>query len=193
MESFLTGDGYYYFYSAILQGFAALLGVLIVGVVFKFAGIDRYLEDLIEKMASRTIKLSMHSKEQIAEEVKNRVNAVVANGGPIGDPLGIHEKTYSILKETKEKYISLNDNKELLKSKLRSISILSLAIILFSTVSLGAKDVIPGFMEVYFLLASISYIVYLLHLYYDFILVCFIQGEDDIYDKISKILKKAKV
>ena len=36
LNEFINGQGYYYFYSAVLQGFSALMGISVVVIVFKF-------------------------------------------------------------------------------------------------------------------------------------------------------------
>ena len=45
MNEFINGGGYYYFYSAILQSFAALIGLLIVGAVFKFREYEKSTDE----------------------------------------------------------------------------------------------------------------------------------------------------
>ena len=61
MNEFLNGDGYYYFYSAVLQGYAALLGICLA---ITFFGLNRFHKQFGDRPE--------YSNDDSPEESKNK-------------------------------------------------------------------------------------------------------------------------
>ena len=58
ISEFINGDGYYYFYSAVLQSFAALMGLLIVGTIFIFEVLERSAVSFLDRIRDYTTRMS---------------------------------------------------------------------------------------------------------------------------------------
>lgn len=120
LTSFIHSDGYYYFYSAILQGFAALLGVSLVGAVFYYGKINEAIRITLEKTFREKYPPKMDIDQNLKTDYYKTFNELVFG----------HTKNKEIFcAPKKELYIQLNLRKRL--KIMTGFSISSALIVIF--------------------------------------------------------------
>ena len=194
MQSFLLGDAYYHFYNAVLQAFAAMLGALVIGVIFRLGYIERFLNDktrelnsLLDEIDDGAVGTSDYNPISAAGRILNNSNGEELSNSD----LSRRKRLVQILVD-----IDLQiARKELFRKKIKAPMIITFSVIFLSAYMLLFDDVLP-YMAI-FMGANLAvvFVIFGLFIYWDFIMSCFVRNDsnescykikDDILDRMNK-------
>lgn len=185
MIEFITNDGFFYFYSAILQGFAALLGILIIGIMFKLNGLEEALDDKIMDISRYTLKYDENSYKAIIKKARDRLMSFKNPDFNSGFTSRLSEGEIDKFSEFVNRYDMLIDKSSKIRRRTIAPVTLTIVIIIYSAFMIIARNSMP--LETIIILSVIAFILIIvgLVLYWKLIYDCFIKSDkSEIYEKI---------
>ena len=198
MNEFINGGGYYYFYSAILQGFSALIGVLVVGVVFKLNSIDNLLNeeyDILRRSTSQKAgakELTFFADRSLILDIALKKIKELRHKLKLEDKNSMNTGTvasYNIIKRIK----LISEQRVEIRKGFRLPLVFSFVIILLSAICLMIKSNSHIMTIVLFLLSVLMIFLILigLKIYYNFLYNYFISQKGfDLFDQKLSLIKE---